>query len=58
MQEGPGIGTPDRVKAALEELAGLGWVRQAAPNRAGMGGRSRDDWTVNPAVVGGAHAVG
>jgi hypothetical protein len=57
MQDGPGISTPDRVRAALEELAGLGWVRQADPNRAGMGGRSRDDWTVNPALVGGAHGM-
>jgi hypothetical protein len=57
MQEGPGIATPDRIKAALEELAGLGWVRAADPNRAGIGGRSRNDWTVNPELAGGAHGV-
>lgn len=58
MQDGPGIPTAERLTAALEELSGLGWVRQAAPNRAGMGGRSRKDWLVNPALGGGAHGVG
>ena len=55
MQDGPGIATPDRIKAALEELAGLGWVRQA--DRGGINGRPRNDWTVSPAVVGGPHGV-
>jgi len=57
MQEGPGIGTPERLKAALEELAGLGVVR-AAPARDGAPGRMRSDWAVNPALAGGAHGVG
>jgi hypothetical protein len=55
MQEGPGIATPDRIKAALEELAGLGWVRQAG--RPSANGRPRNDWTVNPALTGGAHGL-
>jgi hypothetical protein len=57
MKDGPGIPTPDRIKSALDELAGLDWVRQADPNRAGIGGRSRNDWTANPALTGGAHGV-
>jgi hypothetical protein len=55
MQDGPGIPTPERLKSALDELAGLGWVRQA--DRGGTNGRPRNDWTVNPAVTGGVHEV-
>lgn len=55
MQDGPGIPTPDRIKAALDELAALGWVRQA--DRGGTNGRPRNDWTVNPALAGGAHGL-
>ena len=58
MQDGPGIPTAERLTAALEELSGLGWVRAAPKNRQGMGGRSRKDWLVNPALGRGAHGVG
>ena len=57
MQDGPGIATPERLRAALDELAGLGVVRPA-PARDGAPGRMRADWAVNPAVVGGSHGVG
>jgi len=48
MAGGPGIPTAERLRAALAELAGLSIVREATPNRAGAGGRSRNDWDVNP----------
>jgi hypothetical protein len=57
MAGGPGIPTAARLGAALAELASLGVVREAAPNRTGIGGRSRSDWEVNPAIWGGAHGL-
>jgi hypothetical protein len=57
MQDGPGIPTPDRLKLALEELAGLGLVRPA-PFRHGAPGRMRADWAVNPALARGEHEMG
>ena len=54
---GPGIPDAGRVDAALAELEGLGWVRKAEPNRAGMGGRSRADWTPHPDIASGCGHV-
>lgn len=51
MANGPGIPDAARLDAALAELEGLGWVRRTDPNRAGIGGRSRADWTVNPELA-------
>lgn len=45
---GPGIKTPDRIEAALADLAELGWVRPAPGRDGGTRGRQRADWTVNP----------
>jgi hypothetical protein len=50
--DGPGIPDATRMEAALQELAALGWVREAEPNRAGRGGRSRADWLVHPKIGG------
>jgi hypothetical protein len=50
---GPGMPNSMRIEAALEELAALGWVRQALNSRAGLGGRSKNDWEANPALGGG-----
>lgn len=51
MEKGPGIGTADRITAALEELASAGWCRPA-PVRAGdRAGRQRADWQMNPALM-------
>lgn len=50
MAHGPGIPTPERIEAALRELAELHLVRPA-PARAGGGkGRQRADWAVNPTL--------
>ena len=46
MPNGPGIPTAARMTAALEELAELDLVRRVPPREGG--GRSRDDWSVNP----------
>lgn len=51
MAGGPGISTAERLGAALAELEGLGWVRPAESSRPGQGGRSRNDWLVNPALM-------
>jgi hypothetical protein len=55
--DGPGLPDAARVEAALQELAALGWVREAAPNRAGRGGRSRADWVVHPDLTGGSREL-
>jgi hypothetical protein len=55
--DGPGISKAACLEAALHELASFGWVRQAPPSRAGLGGRSRNDWLVNPAVARGTHGL-
>ncbi len=54
---GPGVPDAARMEAALQDLEALGWVRKAEPGRAGMGGRSRADWTVHPDLVGGRQGV-
>ena len=57
MANGPGIADAERLTAALQELAALGWVR-AMPDREGeRGGRPRNDWAVNPAIVEGHDAM-
>jgi hypothetical protein len=50
MARGPGIPTPDRIRAALEELAAFDWVRPAPTREGDSKGRRRTDWTVNPAM--------
>lgn len=55
MTDGPGIGNPARIEAALEELAALGCVRRNASG--GGGHRPRGDWSVNPALIGGGHGL-
>lgn len=50
MADGPGIADAARTEAALVELAGAGWVRRPPLSRAGLGGRSRADWSINPAL--------
>lgn len=54
---GSGVPTSARIVTALEELAALQWVRPAAPNNAGTGGRSRNDWLVNPMRKSGRHGL-
>lgn len=50
MGDGPGIGTPERIEAALHELGELHLVRPAPSRDGGGKGRQRADWTVNPAL--------
>jgi hypothetical protein len=57
MADGPGISKAARLEATLHELAAFGWVRQAPPSRAGLGGRSPNDWLVNPALARGGHVL-
>jgi hypothetical protein len=57
MADGPGVPDAARLEAALHELAALGWVRQAPSSRAGLGGRARNDWLVNPALARGTHGL-
>ena len=52
--DGPGIGTADRIDAALHELAELDLVRAAPGREGGTKGRQRTDWQVNPALRGAA----
>jgi len=49
---GPGIPTPERIEAALHELAELHLVRPAPGREGGGKGRQRGDWAVNPALRG------
>lgn len=50
LREGPQIGDAERMEAALRELEGARWCR-ATPTRAGgTSGRTRKDWTINPAI--------
>jgi hypothetical protein len=47
---GPSIPTPERMDAALTDLAAAGWLRPA-PGRAGeTPGRPRKDWVLHPAI--------
>ena len=50
MGNGPGLPKPERIEAALAELAELGWVRPAPGREGGGAGRRRADWVVNPAL--------
>jgi hypothetical protein len=50
MANGPGLPKPERIEAALAELAELGWVRPAPGREGGGKGRRRADWAVNPAL--------
>ena len=50
MGDRPGIPKPERIEAALHELAELGWVRPAPGREGGGKGRQRADWAVNPAL--------
>ena len=51
MADGPGVADADRLTAALEELAALGWVRSAPSPSGAKGRRSRNDWAVNPGLT-------
>lgn len=57
MAGGPGIADAPRLRAALDELAALGWVRPAPAREGGTAGRTRDDWAINPALAGAARDV-
>ena len=50
MGNGPGLPKPERIEAALAELAELDWVRPAPRREGGGKGRQRADWAVNPAL--------
>ncbi len=50
MGNGPGIGTAERIEAALHELAELHVVRPAPGRDGGSKGRQRADWMLNPAM--------
>lgn len=53
MADGPSTPTPERMDAALSDLAAAGWLRPA-PGRAGeTPGRTRKDWTLHPAIRAG-----
>lgn len=50
MAGGPGIPTAERMDAALAEMGAAGWCRPAPARAADMPGRTRKDWTMNPAL--------
>ncbi len=50
MADGPGVADADRLTAAMEELAALGWVRSTPGRDAARAGRTRNDWAVNPGL--------
>ena len=50
MAGGPGIKDAKRLRAALDDLADMGWVRPAPERAGGTKGRARSDWEVNPKV--------
>jgi hypothetical protein len=45
-----GLGTPERVRGALEVLADAAWVRPVETAPSATGGRPREAWAVNPKV--------
>lgn len=49
---GPRIADAPQLRAALEELEALDWVRAAPAREGGKPGRPRDDWAINPALAG------
>lgn len=57
MAGGPGIAGAPRLRAALDELAALGWVRPAPAREGETAGRARDDWAINPALAGATRDV-
>ena len=48
MAGGPGIKDAKRLRAALDELADMGFVRPVPEIGGGLKGRARGDWRVNP----------
>jgi len=51
MGNGPSIATSERITAALEELAALGWCKPTGGREGGTAGRQRADWAMNPALL-------
>lgn len=48
-----GLGSPERVRAALDILEDAGWVRKAESPTSRYGGRPSETWIVNPRVTHG-----
>jgi uncharacterized protein DUF3987/uncharacterized protein DUF3854 len=46
-----GLGTADRVRAALHLLKDAGWIRRLETTPSASGGRASEDWIVNPKVT-------